>query len=79
LFQAVVAGTLIHDGDPRFATHVDNAVAKATPLGDLVSEDREGSPRKIDAAIAAIIALDCAAWHAAKCGNAPSGRRAVVL
>jgi hypothetical protein len=32
MFRAVVAGTLTHDGDPRFATHVGNAVVKATPL-----------------------------------------------
>ena len=32
-------------------------------MGDLVSKDKRGSPRKIDAAVAAIVAYDRAAWH----------------
>ncbi len=79
LFQAVVAGTCSHDGDPRFAAHIGNAVAKATPLGDLVSKDKKGSPRKIDAAVAAIIAFDRAAWHRAKRGSGKSERKVVAM
>lgn len=63
LYQAVATGTLTHDGDPRLAAHIAHCVAKPTPLGDLVSKDKRGSPRKIDAAVAAIVAYDRAAWH----------------
>ena len=35
-------------------------------MGDLVSKDKRGSPRKIDAAVAAIVAYDRAAWHSTK-------------
>ncbi|BBX72278.1 terminase large subunit [Mycobacterium shinjukuense] len=63
LYQAVVARVISHDGDPRMAAHVAHCVAKATPMGDLVSKDKRGSPRKIDAAVAAIVAYDRAAWH----------------
>jgi phage terminase large subunit-like protein len=63
-YQAVVTGTLTHDGDPRLAAHMAHCVAKRTPMGDLVSKDKRGSPRKIDAAVAAIVALDRAAFHA---------------
>lgn len=63
LYQAAVDHSLSHDGDPRFAAHVAHCVAKSTALGDLVSKDKRGSPRKIDAAVAAIVALDRAAWH----------------
>ena len=58
-----MTGGCSHDGDARFAAHVGNAVAKATPMGDLVSKDKKGSPRKIDAAVAAIVAFERCAWH----------------
>lgn len=32
-------------------------------MGDVVVKDKRGSPRKIDAAVAAIVALDRAAAH----------------
>lgn len=64
LYQAVVTQAVSHDGDPRLAAHVAHCVAKSTPMGDLVSKDKRGSPRKIDAAVAAIVAFDRAAFHA---------------
>lgn len=64
LYQAVVTQQVSHDGDPRMAAHVAHCVAKSTPMGDLVSKDKRGSPRKIDAAVAAIVAFDRAAFHA---------------
>jgi phage terminase large subunit-like protein len=66
LYQAVVTEQVTHDGDPRLAAHVAHAVAKRTPMGDLVSKEKRHSPRKIDAAVAAIVALDRAAWHSRK-------------
>lgn len=63
LYQAVATRAVTHDGDPRLAAHVAHCVAKPTPMGDLVSKDKRGSPRKIDAAVAAIVAYDRAAWH----------------
>lgn len=64
MFQAIKTGEVTHDGDTRMASHFAHCVAKRTPMGDLVSKDKRGSPRKIDAAVAAIVALDRAAWHA---------------
>lgn len=66
LYQAVTTQTVTHDGDHRLAAHVAHCVAKPTPMGDLVSKDKRGSPRKIDAAVAAIVAHDRAAWHASR-------------
>lgn len=63
LYQAVSTKAVTHDGDTRLAAHVAHCVAKRTPMGDLVSKDKRGSPRKIDAAVAAIVAYDRAAWH----------------
>jgi phage terminase large subunit-like protein len=73
LYQAVMTRTVTHDGDRRLAAHVAHCVAKSTPMGDLVTKDKRGSPRKIDAAVAAIVALDRAAWHTLR----PSKRKAV--
>jgi len=75
LYQAVVEQTVTHDGDARLAAHVAHCVAKSTPMGSLVSKDKRGSPRKIDAAVAAIVAVDRAAFHA----NRASRRRAVAF
>ena len=66
LYQAVTGQQVTHDDDHRLAAHVAHCVAKRTPMGDLVSKDKRNSPRKIDAAVAAIVALDRAAWHTQK-------------
>lgn len=63
LYAAVVDQGVTHDGDQRLAAHMSHAVAKSTPMGDLISKDKRLSTRKIDAAVAAIVALDRAAWH----------------
>lgn len=65
-YQAVQTQTVSHDGDENLAKHIAHCVAKSTALGDLVSKDRRNSPRKIDAAVASIVALDRAAWHSTK-------------
>lgn len=66
MYAAVIDQTVTHDRDPRLAAHVAHCVAKRTPMGDLVSKDKRGSPRKIDAAVAAIVALDRSAFHQKK-------------
>jgi len=70
-YAAVAEVRLSHDGDERLAAHVAHCVAKPTALGDLVSKDKRNSPRKIDAAVAAIVAYDRAAHHA----NRPTSRK----
>lgn len=57
-YTAVVNGELTHDGDPVLAKHVGNAVVKETPNGAVLVKDRRNSPRKIDAAVAAVVALE---------------------
>lgn len=74
-YQLCADGRLTHDGDVRLAAHVAHCVAKATPLGDLITKDRRMSPRKIDAAVAAVVAVDRAAHHA---GKTKRRRRMVV-
>lgn len=74
-YALVVDGRLSHDADPRLASHIANCVAESTALGDLVRKDRKSSPRKIDAAICAIVAVDRAAFHASK----PKRRRRMLV
>lgn len=74
LAQAVHSGTISHDGDPILTAHVGHAVAKRSVYGELVSKDKKNPRRKIDAAVAAIVAFDRAAWHRA---NPPKRRRVV--
>lgn len=69
LYQAVVTDQITHDGDSRLASHIAHCVPKATAHGDLVAKDKKNSPRKIDAAVAAIIAVERAAHHTNKAGR----------
>lgn len=63
----------------RFAAHVGNAVAELTPMGDLNAKDKKGSPRRIDAYVAADVAFEHAAWHLATRGRSDPRPRVVVL
>lgn len=71
-YAAISERRLTHDGNDELATHLTNAVAKRSPMGDLITKDKRGSTRKIDGAVAAIVAHDRAAWHQA---NPPKRRR----
>ena len=57
-YDSVVEKRLVHDGDPTLARHLDNAVLKLTPAGPHIKKDARNSPRKIDAAVAAVLAVD---------------------
>lgn len=60
-YAAVMEGALSHDGDPRLARHISNAVVKSSPLGDYITKADKDSPAKIDLAVAAVIAHHVAA------------------
>jgi phage terminase large subunit-like protein len=66
LYAAITNRAVTHDGDSRLAAHVAHCVAKSTTHGDVIVKDKPNSPRKIDAAVAAIIAFDRAAYYARK-------------
>lgn len=65
--QAMIDGSVTHDGDPTFAQHIGNArkVGQTGMLDDeghplwLIAKDRPDSPDKIDLAMAA-----CLSWEA---------------
>ena len=64
-YTAVSGCQLTHDGDARLARHLANAKLRETPDGAYIVKDGRNSPRKIDLAVAAVIAVDRGAWHLA--------------
>jgi phage terminase large subunit-like protein len=58
VLDAVMENKLLHDGDGLLARHVGNAVTKVDNLGSRIVKDQRNSPRKIDAAVAMVIAVD---------------------
>jgi phage terminase large subunit-like protein len=60
LRSAVIEGEVTHDGDPRLAKHVANAVTKENRYGTYISKDHPDSPLRIDLATAAVIAYELA-------------------
>jgi len=57
-FDSVVEKRLVHDGDPLLSRHIGNTAIKLTPAGPHIKKENPNSPRKIDAAVAAILAVD---------------------
>jgi phage terminase large subunit-like protein len=53
-YQAVMSGQVTHHGDPDLSAHIGNAARK--PNG-AISKPSKGSPRRIDAAVASVMAL----------------------
>lgn len=72
MYELVMEAAIEHDGDERLVQHFSNAVAKTTHMGDLISKDRKARERKIDSAVASIVALDRALHHANKPGKVAS-------
>ncbi len=59
--EAVMNGQMTHSGDKDLARHVENAVLKVDSRGGRLSKDSKHSPRRIDLAVAAVMAFDRAA------------------
>lgn len=57
-YDAVVEKRLVHDGGGLLSRHLSNAVTKVDNLGPRIVKENRNSPRKIDAAVAAVIAVD---------------------
>jgi phage terminase large subunit-like protein len=57
-YDAVVGEKLTHDGDGLITRHISNSVIKTDRLGPRIVKEHRGSLRKIDGAVASIIAFD---------------------
>lgn len=56
LHSAIIHGELTHDGSSVLARHILNARRRSTRVGVQIHKDFPDSPRKIDAAVASILA-----------------------
>jgi phage terminase large subunit-like protein len=61
MYEAVMNKALTHSGNPDLARHIGNAVIRRTTHGGHLQKDASRSPRKIDLAVAAVMALERAA------------------
>jgi phage terminase large subunit-like protein len=57
-FDFVTEKRLTHNGDPLLARHLSNAVTKTDNIGIRIVKENRASARKIDAAVAAVMAVD---------------------
>lgn len=57
-YDAVLGEKIQHDHNPLLERHLTNCVLKVDRLGPRVVKEHKSSPRKIDAAVASIIAFD---------------------
>jgi phage terminase large subunit-like protein len=57
-FEAVMNQSVTHSGDARLARHLANCVLRTDSRGSRLSKDSKGSPRKIDLAVSAVMALE---------------------
>ena len=69
-YTGVLEKTLTHDGDPRLAEHIANAVLKEDHRGPRIIKEAKSSKRKIDLAVCAVGAYDMALRLSAD--NSPS-------
>jgi phage terminase large subunit-like protein len=64
-YAAVVSAQgMSHSGDPALSRHLYNAVVKEHRDGAYITKENRDSPRRIDLAVAAVMAFDRAMWHA---------------
>ncbi len=57
--EAVIAQNLTHDGGSVLSRHILNARRRVVRQGITIAKDHHTSPRKIDAAMAAVLAYEC--------------------
>lgn len=63
-YEAVVNGQLSQSGDARLARHIGNAVFKVDSRGSRIYKEHKNSSRRIDLAVASLMAFERASWHA---------------
>lgn len=57
-YEAATNGQLTQDGDPDYARHVANCVVRIDSRGPRITKDHKDSERRIDIAVAGVIAHD---------------------
>ena len=62
-FESVMNDSMTHDGDPRLSRHVSNATLKQDARGYRLAKESRTSSRRIDLAVAAVMAVERAAFY----------------
>lgn len=63
LYAAIRESRVTHADDESFSRHMYNAILHEDSRGKRLKKDSPNSPRKIDAAVTAVMAHNRAAWH----------------
>jgi len=64
MYEAIVDERLSHNGDPALVRHFSNAILREDARGSRITKNHKGSTRKIDAAVASLVAHHRAAvWR----------------
>lgn len=61
-YELVTTQRISHDGNPTLARHLNNARLKTDIRGSRLQKDTRNSPRKIDLAVASVMAVDRAGF-----------------
>lgn len=65
-YEAVINGALTHDGSAELSRHMAHAVIKTDARGTRITKDHKKSLRRIDLAVASVMAYDRAKELAGK-------------
>jgi phage terminase large subunit-like protein len=57
-YDACADSRIVHDGDPLLSRHIGNTAVKLTPAGPHIKKENPNSNKKIDGAVALILAHD---------------------
>ena len=71
-FEACVNKTMTHNGDAKLARHIANATLRVDQRGSRLAKEKRGSTRRIDLAVASVMALERAAWWHSQGGSLPA-------
>jgi phage terminase large subunit-like protein len=67
-YELVTTGQISHDGDPRLTRHLRNALLKIDARGQRLVKDARNTSKKIDLAVASVMATDRANWWSTQPG-----------
>lgn len=71
MFDAVVNQQITHNGDKQMARHFSNATLRTDNRGSRLAKEKRGSSKRIDLAVASVMALERASWWHSQGGTLP--------
>jgi phage terminase large subunit-like protein len=71
MFDAVVNKQITHNGDKQLSRHFGNATLRSDNRGSRLAKEKRGSSKRIDLAVASVMALERASWWQSQGGSLP--------